>query len=54
MPENIEEQEETQQETQQETKPSTVAEPVPSPEVLVIDPDIVQVSPEGPGENIYD
>jgi hypothetical protein len=24
---------------------------VPSPEVLVIDPDIVQVSPEGPGEN---
>ena len=43
-----------QQEAQQENKPSTEAEPVPSPEVLVIDPDIVQVSPEGPGENTYD
>jgi flagellar biosynthesis GTPase FlhF len=43
-----------QQEAQQENKPSTEAEPVPSPEVLVIDPDIVQVSPEGPGENAYD
>ena len=40
-----------QQETQQETQPSEVAEAVPSPEVLVIDPDIVQVSPEGPGED---
>ena len=40
-----------QQEAQQENKPSTEAEPVPSPEVLVIDPDIVQVSPEGPGED---
>ena len=41
----------SQQEAQQENKPSTEAEAVPSPEVLVIDPDIVQVSPEGPGEN---
>jgi flagellar biosynthesis GTPase FlhF len=40
-----------QQEAQQENKPSDEAEAVPSPEVLVIDPDIVQVSPEGPGEN---
>lgn len=49
--ESQQEEQQEQQETQQENKPSTVAEPVPSPEVLVIDPDIVQVSPEGPGEN---
>jgi flagellar biosynthesis GTPase FlhF len=49
--ESQQEEQQEQQETQQEIKPSTVAEPVPSPEVLVIDPDIVQVSPEGPGEN---
>jgi hypothetical protein len=41
----------SQQEAQQENNPNTEAEAVPSPEVLVIDPDIVQVSPEGPGEN---
>ena len=44
----------SQQEAQQENNPSNEAEAVPSPEVLVIDPDIVQVSPEGPGENTYD
>ena len=35
----------------QETKPSRGAEPVPSQEVLPIDPDITTVSPDGPGEN---
>lgn len=34
----------------QQTKPSNTADSAPSQEVLVIDPDIVQVSPEGPGE----
>ena len=45
------EEQQEQQETQQETKPSSTAEPVPSAEVLPIDPDIVTTSPEGPGEN---
>ena len=44
-------QQQEQQETQQETKPSKEAEAVPRTEVLPIDPDIVQVSPEGPREN---
>ena len=44
-------QQQEQQETQQETKPSKEAEAVPRTEVLPIDPDIVQVSPEGPGED---
>ncbi len=34
----------------QQTKPSNTANSAPSQEVLQIDPDIVQVSPEGPGE----
>ena len=34
----------------QQTKPSNTADSAPSQEVLVVDPDIVQVSPEGPGE----
>jgi hypothetical protein len=48
---------ETKQEARQETrqsqeaKPPRGAEPVPSSEVLPIDPDIVTASPEGPGEN---
>jgi len=46
--ESQQEEQQEQQETQQETKPSNSAEPVPSAEVPVIDPDIVQVSPEGP------
>ena len=39
-----------QQEAQNETNPSTEAESMPSEEILVIDPDIVSASPEGPGE----